>query len=146
MPRPLSSTVTEPSMCTVTLMSSQGVIFDEPFETIPGFMTIPQLRDRLPLDVMQFETLHHSGQSKVGTRVLVAGGEYDRVDGAIAHDGRFAYVLHGTPGEHRHRVERGFEGVVIDPGTLQETPVALRVGQELRVSYQRGRVLVGKLV
>ena len=130
----------------VTLMSSQGVIFDEPFEVIPGFATIPQLRDRLPRDVMQFETLHHSGQSKVGTRVLVAGGEYDRVDGAIAHDGRFAYVLHGTPGEHRHRVERGFEGVVIDPGTLQETPVALRVGQELRVSYQRGRVLVGKLV
>jgi len=108
-----------------------------------GFQSVPAVMRLLPPDVMRFERCHHSGDRWKDVRVLEAQGEV-RVDGAQADDGRFAYTIDGPPGHYELRVARGFEARLCDPATAACEPVAKTAGETLRVTFVRGRLLVGR--
>lgn len=124
--------------------SGEGVIINRGLETEAGFWSVPRAMALLPKDVMTYETSHHSGDSWRGRRVLVAQGEV-RIDGRLANDGRFAYVIDGPAGRYALRVERSFEGKLCDPGTAVCADVSRDAGQTLDVEFRRGRLLVGRV-
>jgi hypothetical protein len=90
------------AMCAMSLMSRQawcymsgpGVLFDSPIHDQPGFWTVPRMRDALPADVMNFDTLIHGGTRWANERIFAAEGE-TRCDHALSGDGRFAVVIYG---------------------------------------------------
>jgi hypothetical protein len=124
--------------------SGEGVKLDRGLRHEAGFWTTPRAVARLPRDVMRYETPHHSGDSQRHIRILTADGE-SRVDCRTAHDGRFSCTLDGPTGTYRYRVERGFVGELCDAGTDTCEPVARTVGDELRVTFTRGRYLTGRV-
>ena len=137
-----------------TFMSSPGVRFeaDAPFESMSGFWSVPRVRDILPRDLMRFQTLCHSGESQRGTRVLCAAGEGDslvRVDGAIAADGRFAFIIYGAvPGDWVVGlvVERRCELTTIHPATREAFgPVQYWPGDTVGFRFRHGRIVTGRL-
>lgn len=123
--------------------SGEGVQIDRGLATAVGFQSVPAVMRLLPPDVMRFERRHHSGDRWKDVRVLEAQGEV-RVDGAQADDGRFAYTIDGPPGHYELRVARGFEARLCDPATAACEPVAKTAGETLRVTFVRGRLLVGR--
>lgn len=117
-----------------------------------GFASVPHVREVLPRDLMQFQTLCHGGESQRGTRVLCAAGEGDsliRVDGAIADDGRFAVVVYGAvPGDWvvGLAVERRCELTTIHPVTREAFgPVQYWPGDTVGFRFRHGRIVTGRL-
>lgn len=123
--------------------SGEGVRIQAGLETQQGFEACPRIAQLLPKDVMAFAVLHHSGTSWERERVLVPPDDVVRIDGASHSDGRFAFVVDGPSGSHSLRVQRDFEGTLINPETGAATPVSGRAGQTLQWSWERGRVFVG---
>ena len=124
--------------------SGEGVKLDQGLQVEAGFYSTPRLSSRIPKDVMTFRTTHHSGESWRNVRVLEAQGEV-RIDGRIADDGRFFYVIDGPGGTYNLRVARSFTGELCNPGTAECTAVTLAAGQTFNVSFLRGRTLSGRL-
>jgi len=124
--------------------SGEGVRIQQGLETQEGFEACPRISQLLPRDVMSFATMHHSGNSWERERVLVPPDDVVRIDGATHTDGRFAYVLDGPAGTHSLRVQRDFTGSLINPATGEAVAVEGRAGQTLSLSWERGRVLVGR--
>jgi hypothetical protein len=55
-------------------------------------------------------------------------------------------VVYGPPGTYRFPVINNFEGVIITPDeTLAQHPVSWSAGQMVDITFQRGRVLVGRI-
>ncbi len=124
--------------------SGEGVILDVGLQGEAGFYSVPRAVALLPSDVYGYETSHHSGSRFIGTRVLEPVGEV-RVDGRMAHDGRFAYTIDGPGGTYRLRVERSFTGSLCHPGTGQCESVTRQRGETLDVTFTRGRLLTGRV-
>ncbi|MCA1840036.1 MAG: hypothetical protein LC723_06875 [Actinobacteria bacterium] len=129
-----------------TYICSPGIIFDEPFENMPGFWNLPALYRALPQDVMSWTLRHHSGDTFARERVFSAIGEF-RVDGRLDSDGRFVYVAYGPGSSVSVPVCRDCEFDVIDPATAQILSHEVkRAGETYNVAYHRGVVLVGRAV
>jgi len=85
-----------------TFMSGPGVVYgDEPLEAMPGAAETMAILRALPQDLMRFETLGHSGDSRRGTRIHAVRGDRPNVreDYAIAADGRYLAIQYGPPNE-----------------------------------------------
>lgn len=76
-----------------TFMSGSGVFWDEPIETMPGFLEVARLPQFLPNDIASWPVVCHAGTRFQGVRILAAV-DPTRADHAIAEDGRFAIVVH----------------------------------------------------
>lgn len=142
------------------LMSRQiSVVFSSPgvsvrerseFARQPGFREAAAVASILPSDLMRFGTLCHGGESQRGRRVLCATGEGQslaRVDQAIADDGRFVAIAYAQrPGTYAIPIERPCEAQVFHPVT-HEAVETIQPGQgTLSLSFERGRIIVGRLV
>lgn len=126
-------------------MSGPGVIWaSAPLAAMPGFESVPRLVAMLPRDLMRYERLAHGGDRWAGQRVVAAAGTL-RCDHAIDRDGAFVVAIYGPPGAYDVRVERGFEGALIHPGSGRSTPVDGAPGDVLTLTFERGRLLVGRL-
>jgi hypothetical protein len=127
-------------------MSGSGVFWDEPLETMPGFVEVARLPSFLPQDIASFPVVCHAGTRFAGVRILAAV-DPTRCEHAIHPDGRFVLVVHTqeTAG-HALPCERACsEFTVINMVNAQvERTGPLRVGE----TYQHpgvGRLVVGQL-
>lgn len=127
--------------------SGEGVILDRGLAGEPGFAAVPRAVALLPHDVQTFEIQTHSEPTPAGrARVLESEAARGlRIDGRIAADGRLAFTLDGPPGSYAPRVARAFTGMLCHPGTGACVDVSRRAGEQLPVSFTRGRLLVGRL-
>lgn len=127
-----------------THMSGNGVQRYQPFAQTVAWQEVPWTVRQLPRDVHTFRTLHHSGPRWQHVRVLAAQGDV-RIDGAIADDGRFTYVIYGPGGSYRLRADRAFAGRLCHPGAMTCDEVFVPEGGELPVTFAHGRLLVGRV-
>lgn len=127
--------------------SGEGVILDAGLRTEPGFAAVPRAVALLPEDVQTFETQTHSEPNAAGRqRVLESDAPKGvRIDGRIAHDGRFAFTIDGPPGTYPLRVARSFDGHLYHPGTAEGIEVHAAAGDWITVTFTRGRLLVGRV-
>jgi hypothetical protein len=125
-----------------TYLCSPGIKWDEDFLNMPGFTTVPQLIAMLPKGLCN-GTLHHSGTTWRNTRVFEAVGEF-RVDGSIRSDGLFGYVAYGPGDRIKLPVNRSFDGMLINPSTLEVTSISGEAGNFLpELGYDKGFILTG---
>jgi hypothetical protein len=125
-------------------MCSPCVIFDQPFEEMPGFFSVPRIAAALPADLMRFPTLIHGGRAGAVVRVPPGDSEA-RIDQALASDGRFVAIAYGPAGAYSFPVARAFEGELLHPGTGERTPIRARAGESLRLEFRHGRILIGRV-
>jgi hypothetical protein len=74
-------------------MSGNGVFWNGPIETMPGFIEVSRLPEYLPQDIATWDVVCHAGTRFAGVRILGAV-DPTRAEHAIAPDGRFAIVVH----------------------------------------------------
>ena len=129
------------------LFGSEGIKLQRGIETMTGFANVRKLAQMFPRNIMRHGgVLHHCGVEAGGSiRVLSCGAPQVRCGGVMHTDGSFAYVLDGPPGDYQWVVERSFDGTVIHPGTCEAQPVSRRAGDLRHLTWQRGRVLIGKV-
>lgn len=131
-------------------MSGHGVFWNGSIATMPGFHAVARVPALLPADIMTWPELIHGGDRFRGRRVLVAhpGGavpeRFYRADHVLHPDGRFLCLLYGQPGTHGVPVARSFEGEIITPSTGERHPFNGTAGQVLVVTFERGRIIVGR--
>lgn len=130
-------------------MSGPGVKYTEPFSAMPGFAAVPRILARLPQDLMGYQAIFHGGKAWSHTRILAvpdnAGDNRLRCDHNVAETGDFVVGIYGESRMWQVPVARSFTGVVVNPVTLSEVPVARKAGSTLEVGFDRGRVLIGHL-
>jgi len=124
--------------------SGEGVMIQAGLHTQQGFEACALVARLLPRDVMAFAVIHHSGDSWKNERVLIPPSDDVRVDGASHSDGRFAFTLDGPSGTHHFVVARNFTATLYNPATGAATPIEGKAGQALSISWERGRILVGR--
>ncbi|MGE0225478.1 MAG: hypothetical protein AB7S57_19575 [Acetobacteraceae bacterium] len=126
--------------------SGEGVIIDRGLKTEAGFWTTPTAVELLPRNVMAYPLLFHSGTSWSHARIVAAADE-TRVD-CRSNGVDFACTIDG-PSQDGQRLDvvRGFTGKLCDPGTMPATcsDVTRAAGEQLAVTFRRGRVLVGRV-
>jgi hypothetical protein len=120
--------------------SGEGVWHRRGLAAEAGFAETPALIRSLPPDLLSYETVHHSGERWVWTRVFFCDEPDVRIDGRLCSDGRFAYVTYGPSGLHVLRVERPCE---VQAGTGETW--TLDAGVTLTLAWARGRVLQGRI-
>ena len=124
--------------------SGEGVWVQAGLETEAGFANTPKLCALLPKDLMQFQSLQHSGETWAKTRLVDRGITHEcRMDGARHTDGRFVYLFYGMPGTHSFRAARKFSGTFYHPETLVAEPVSYNAGDSFTLSWDRGLVFIG---
>lgn len=123
-----------------------GAIYRERIKDQPGYYEIPAMARELPADVMTWPRLFHGGTAWASQRILEAVGEV-RVDHTVSDDGRFVIKIYGPSGTYRLPVARGFSAAVYDPRAPSDAPQAIlgHAGEQLQLSFTRGRVLMGQL-
>ena len=123
--------------------SGEGVKIRHGLATQAGFWTTPAAVAWLPRDTMTFQTLHHSGDTWRDIRVLAVTGRA-RVDCRSHADGRFVCTIDGPPGTYAFAVVRAFTARLCHPGEGTCDEVSHGAGETLRVTFTRGRILVGR--
>jgi Fascin domain len=76
-----------------TFMSGNGVFWNGPIHTMPGYLEVARLPTFLPPDIASFPVVCHAGTRFQGVRILAAV-DPTRAEHAIAEDGRFVIVVH----------------------------------------------------
>lgn len=77
-------------------MSSPGVIYDQPFTDMPGFLSVPKIKTILPRDIATFTNRFHGGLSSGNKRIFaVPGNDETRADHVLHADGRFCVLMYG---------------------------------------------------
>jgi len=76
-----------------TFMSGNGVFWDGPIHSMPGYNEVARLTTFLPADIASWPIVCHAGTRFQGVRILAAV-DPTRADQAIAPDGRFVMVVH----------------------------------------------------
>ena len=127
-------------------MSSTGVRRYVSPTTFPGFATIPRLFRKIPQDA-HTGTLVHAGRSNSPIEPTTnSAGHLGRADSLLLADGRVVSLFYGErPGVFRFRLRQGLTGVLIHPGTAEETPIDLKAGETLAINMQWARVFVGRV-
>lgn len=126
--------------------SGEGVSINKGLETENGFWNTPKICAVLPRDIMSYAYLHHSGDSWAKLRIVDQGvGHETRIDGAQNTDGRCVYLFDGPEGAHTFRAARSFSGTLYNPATGEETPFAKKAGDIFSMSWNRGRLFIGKV-
>lgn len=125
-------------------MCSPGIIYDEPFTSMPGFASVPRLMAALPQDVMTYPHLKHGGDTWAHLRPLEAQGAV-RCDFS-ASDSKFMCIVYGPTGHYNIRVARSFTGEVIHPATGDRTTITAHAGQTIPFNFTWGRVVVGTFI
>ena len=155
---PTNNVETLTLMCAMSLiakqawvyMSAEGVFWNNPIEGQPGFYEVPQVKSYLPRDIMRGRLLHGGRSEAAFTSPSGFYGDPGvtegpaRIDGAELPDGRGAWVIYGGRGRKRALARRGFEGRVINTATGSEQAIVLRPGESVEMSYEIGRLLVGR--
>lgn len=155
---PTNNVETLTSLCAMSLiakqawvyMSADGVFWNGPIENQPGFYEVAKVRSYLPPDIMRGRLLHGGRPDAAFTSPTGFYGDPGvtegpaRIDGAELADGRGAWVIYGGRGRKRAQARRGFEGRVINTATGAEQAIVLRPGESVEMSYEIGRLLVGR--
>lgn len=129
-----------------TFMSGNGVFWNGPIPSMPGFLEVPALTKWIPQDVASWPTVVHSGERWKGTRILAAV-DPTRFDQAISADGRFVAMCHTAEGGGQWLpCERACaEFTVVHPSTgWVERAGPLQVGEMFRHNGL-ARLIVGRL-
>lgn len=124
-------------------MSGNGVFWNGPLESMTAFREVARMPSLLPADVMTWGAPFHGGSSWAAQRILEASGL--RADHRVSADGRFIIVLYGPPGSYRVPVHRSFTGSILTPHTGESHPFSGQAGQSVDVSFERGRIVIGKV-
>lgn len=126
--------------------SGEGVKIQRGLETEAGFYNTPKLAAVLPVDLMTFTHLHHSGNTWSHIRIVDQGITHEcRVDGAQSSDGRCVYLFYGEPGTHQFRAAKSFSGILYHPGTGDAEPFNKKAGETFWLTWERARLFVGKI-
>lgn len=131
-----------------TLMTSPGVISDEEFSAYPAIANAPQLAAILPCDVQSWKQFHGGdGRDFSSLRVVGVSGNDTRCEHSMnMQSGEVVVGIYADePGHHDLPVIRNFEGIIVNPGTLEKHPLKLKAGTKLPIDFNRGRVLIGKV-
>lgn len=131
----------------VTVMTSPGVISDEPFANYPCIAHTVKLAALLPPDVQSWKPFHGGeGRSFSPLRVLGVESEHTRCEHAL--DTQTGNIVVGVyadaPGHFEFPAISGFDGVIINPGTLDRHPLSFAAGARVAMDFNRGRVLIGR--
>lgn len=128
---------------------SNGAFYNGPLGG-PGFAEVPGVRSFLPPNIMEWPFITHGGERWREWRVFSAIDLPDRSLRADhifeARDGRFVAFLYGNPGHWEVTVSRAFEGVIITPHTGFTFPFSGRQGERKAIDFERGRVVIGRLL
>jgi hypothetical protein len=132
-----------------TAMSSPGVISgSEPFENYDALLSLfPKIADLLPADIGSWK-LFHGGEGRASSpdRVLAVSGDNVRCDHAKADDGRVAVLVYADEPCHLELLAiHGFDGDIINPGTLERFPLNFAAGSRVSLDLRRARLLLGKV-
>lgn len=131
-----------------TAMSSPGVIVGpEPFETYDEQLSIfPLIADLLPKDIQSWRLFHGGeGRGFSPERVVGVSGDNVRCDHAKAPDGRVAVLIYVDEPCHLDLPAiNGFEGEIINPGTLERFPFTFTAGTRVSIDLRRARLLLGR--
>jgi hypothetical protein len=124
------------------------VISDEKFANYAAFTLMPRLYARLPKDLQSWRTFH-GGENRPFSpdRVLAVPADDNlqvRCDHAASGNRRMC-VTYGPVGRYPLRIVNNFRGHVIDPGTLDETPVELTKDHVFTAGFARGVILLGEI-
>jgi hypothetical protein len=128
-----------------TVLTSPGVISDEPFEQYPAIAQSVAVAARLPADVQSWRVFHGGeGRDFSPDRILAVSGDETRCEHATDGHGHYVVLIYADrPGSYSFRAVNGFEGVAIDPGTLTEVPIRFSPGAIVTLGFRRGRILIG---
>lgn len=127
-------------------MSGHGVFWNGSIADMVGFRTVPHVLSYLPPDIMFWPQVIHGGRRWTGTRVFCATD-----DGSLRADQAFrgnevVAIVYAGPGTWEIPLERGFEGEMIAPVSGERTPLRIPKGGRLVTAFERGRILVGKVI
>jgi len=127
-------------------MSSTGVRRYVSPTTFPGFATIPRLFQKIPQDAHTGILVHAGRANSPIEPTTNSEGHLGRADSLLLDGGRVVSLLYGErPGVYRFRLRQGLKGVLIHPGTAEETPIDLKAGETLAINMQWARVFVGRV-
>lgn len=131
----------------VTVMTSPGVISDEPFEHYPCIAHAVKLASLLPADVQSRKHFHGGdGRDFSPLRVLGVASEHTRCEHALNKEtGEVAVAVYAdAPGHFEFPAISGFDGVIVHPGTLERHPLSFAAGARVSMDFNRGRLLLGR--
>lgn len=129
------------------LMTSPGVISDEPFSNYPAIALSGAIARRLPRNIQTYRVFHGGeNRSFSPDRILAVPASGRARCEHSASGNSYVVLVHGESGTHQCRAVNGFSGVQINLGTGEETPVAFRAGEYIPVSFRRGTLYIGERV
>lgn len=129
-----------------TVMTSPGVISDEPFSDYPAFAHAVKLASMLPQDIQSWDHFH-GGEGRGWPQVVnVDRDNHCRCEHALNKEtGEVVVVIYSeAPGSFELPIVADFTGHILNPGTFEVHPLELKRGRTIRVSFNRCRVLIGK--
>lgn len=131
----------------LVVMSSPGVISDEPFEKYDELLSLaPRIATMLPQDIQSWREFHGGADRGFSPeRILAVSGDNVRCDHVKANDGRIGCLVYlDKPGHLDLEAINNFEGEMWHPGTLERTPIQFSRGQRVPFDMRRARFLLGK--
>lgn len=128
-------------------MSSPGVISDEPFSNYPALALSGAITRRMPRDIQAYRVFHGGeGRPFSPDRILAVPASGAARCEHSASGRSYVVLVHGESGTHNCRAVNGFNGVQINLGTGEETPVSWRAGDNVSISFRRGTLFIGERV
>jgi len=131
------------------VMSSPGVyLSNETFDAYDAQLSLgPRMIPLLPPDIQSWREFHGGDDKSFSPdRILRAPakpGNY-RCEHKQGPDGQYGvFVYQDAPGPLAIEAINGFEGTIMDPGTLQIEPISFNKGQIVNFNFRRARFLLG---
>lgn len=138
---------------TPTILTSTGIISDEPFQAYPHIAHVSRIAALLPRDVQGWKHFHGGdGRDFSPLRVLSVNDEQNqhrvRCEHALNTEGEVVVAVYCTqPGSYPLPVINGFEGDIITPdASLVRHRLSLKAGSSLTVDMDYGRIFIGRKV
>ncbi len=132
------------------VMSSPGVyLSDESFEQYDAQLSLgPKIAAMLPADIQSWQLFHGGPDRPFSPDQILCAPEKPgnfRCDHARGPNNSYGVMIYqDAPGPLSIEAINGFDGQMLDPGTLQWTPITFAKGQHVSFNFRRGRFLLGK--
>ncbi len=132
------------------MMSSPGVyLSDETFDQYDAQLSVgPKIAAMLPTDIQSWKLFHGGADRPFSPEQILRAPEKPgnfRCDHARGPDNKYGVMIYqDAPGPLSIEAINGFEGQMLDPGTLQWTPILFAKGQMVSFNFRRGRFLLGR--